>query len=164
MNQIFQLPPSTHPFIQKVRVRVRFQWHRKPLRSVRMPQTRDFSQEVFRVCTPKYMIISNNFVYKHIPWEFNRFLFFLPNTHFAVTTAMGLAIGAVLALLFCGMSCVFMKIKRKKDVGKDNSKIANGENNKNLQKTGITYQKPIYRVLFYHLPEFHKKYIIFKLT
>ena len=73
-------------------------------------------------------------------------MFFLPNTHFAVTTTIGLAIGAALALLFCGMSCIFMKIERKKSGGKDNSKIANGENTKKLPKTGITDHKPKYWV------------------
>ena len=91
---------------------------------------------------------------------------FFTHYSFAVPVTIGLAIGAVLALLFCGMSCIFMKVKRKISGGKDDSEITNGENNKKVPKTGITYQKPIHRAmqcyenLFYHLPEFHTIYIL----
>ena len=140
-----------------------FLWHQIPLPPGSIPQTRDFNQEVFQVSSQKYINLANNFV--QMIREFNKFLFCLRITHFAVPATIKVAIGAVLALLFCGMSCVFMKIKRKKCDGKDDFKIANEENSKKLPKTGIFYQKPMYRtLLFYHLPEFHRKFIIFKLT
>ena len=54
-----------------------------------------------------------------------------------VVTLIGIAVGGGLAILFCGMSLVFMTIKKKKR-GKDNSKLSKVRNYTNTPKIGNT--------------------------
>ena len=60
-----------------------------------------------------------------------------PLLFIVVVTLIGIAVGGGLALLFCGMSLVFMTIKRKKRV-KDNSKLSKVGNYKSTPKIGKT--------------------------
>ena len=54
---------------------------------------------------------------------------------------IGIAVGGCLAVLFCGMSLVFMTIKRKKR-GKHNPETSKVENYKSAPKTGMLENNP----------------------
>ena len=82
-----------------------------------------------------------------------------PLLFIVVVTLIGIAVGGGLALLFCGMSLVFMTIKRNKR-GKDNSKLSKVGNYKSTPKIGKTsikmpIRKSNYVISFYNLPYFH---------
>ena len=91
-----------------------------------------------------------------------------PLLFIVVVTLIGIAVGGGLAILFCGMSLVFMTIKRKKR-GKDNSKLSKVGNYKSTPKIGKTSIKmPIRKsiIMSFHFiiyPIFMQQ-IILKLT
>ena len=68
------------------------------------------------------------------------FLLLTAHYSFEVTTTIGIAVGGGLALLFCGMSLVFVTIRRTKR-GKDHSKASKVENYKSTPKGGIIFYK-----------------------
>ena len=69
---------------------------------------------------------------------FNALLYlWLPIPFIVVVTLIGIAVGGGLALLFCGMSLVFVTIKRKKR-GKDNPKLSKVGNYNSTPKIGNT--------------------------
>ena len=82
------------------------------------------------------------------------FLLLTAHYSFEVTTTIGIAVGGGLALLFCGMSLVFVTIRRTKR-GKDHSKASKVENYKSTPKGGIIFYKMhIWKSMCYFIVSF----------